>query len=71
MAFIGNIKRESNSGHAYAKAMASRNDFSDSLCLLCSDTANLHQHALIGRNDLLYCAELDQQAIRQSRTNAR
>jgi hypothetical protein len=56
---------------AYAKSMASRDDFSDSLCLLCSDTANLHQHALVGCNDMLYCAELKQQAIRQSWTDAR
>ena len=58
-------------GTTYAKSIASRDDFSDSLCLFCSDTANLHQHALVGCNDMLYCAELKQQAIRQSWTDAR
>ena len=68
---VGNIKRETIQGTTYAKSTASRDDLSDSLCLLCSDTANLHQHALVGCNDTLYCAELKQQAIRQSWTDAR
>ena len=62
---------KTNHGMTYAKSIASRDEFSDSLRLLCSDTTNLHQHALVGGHDLLYSSELKQQAIRQSWTNAR